>query len=69
LGSGDISLILLTWIGFSVVVGVAAFARGRDGLLWYVIAALISPPLAGIAVLDADLPGMRDRDCFAEITS
>jgi hypothetical protein len=45
------SLILLTWIGFCVVVGFAASARGRDGLLWYVIAALISPPIAGITVL------------------
>lgn len=40
--------ILIGWLVFSVVVGVLAHGRGRSGIGWSAIAALISPLLAGI---------------------
>jgi hypothetical protein len=39
------------WIAFSVVVGVAANARGRDGVGWFFLALLISPLIALLLVL------------------
>jgi len=39
------------WIAFAVVVGVAANARGRDGLGWFFLALIISPLIALLLVL------------------
>jgi hypothetical protein len=39
------------WIAFSVVVGVAANARGRDGVGWFLLALFISPLIALLLVL------------------
>lgn len=39
------------WIGFAVVVGVAANARGRNGVGWFFLAVIISPLLALLLVL------------------
>jgi zinc-ribbon domain len=39
------------WLGFSIVVGVAANARERSGVGWFLVAFLISPLLAGLIVL------------------
>ena len=48
----------LFWLGFSIVVGVAANTRGRDGGAWCLLAIIISPLLAGLFVLA--LPRLRD---------
>ncbi|MEH2570651.1 hypothetical protein [Bradyrhizobium sp. AZCC 2289] len=42
--------IVLFWIGLSIV-GVAANARGREGILWFFLALVISPLIALLAVL------------------
>jgi hypothetical protein len=47
----DIITIFLFWIGFAVVVGVAANTRGRSGLGWFFLALLFSPLLAGLLLL------------------
>jgi hypothetical protein len=39
------------WLGFSIVVGVAANARERSGVGWFLVALLISPLLAGLIVV------------------
>jgi flagellar basal body-associated protein FliL len=36
------------WIGFAIVVGVAANTRGRSGGGWFLLTILISPLLAGL---------------------
>jgi len=43
--------VFLLWLAFAIVVGIAASARGRSGLAWFLIAVLISPLIALIAVL------------------
>ena len=40
--------IFILWIALSIVIGVAADARGRDGTGWFLLSLLISPLLAGI---------------------
>jgi cbb3-type cytochrome oxidase subunit 3 len=45
--------ILFLWLGLSVVVGIAAGNRGRNGFGWFLLALIISPLLAGLAVLAA----------------
>ena len=40
--------VVLFWIGFSVVIGILASQRGREGVGWGFLAALITPLLAGI---------------------
>jgi hypothetical protein len=42
---------IIFWIRFVVVVGVAANSRGRDGGGWFLLAAVISPILAGLLLL------------------
>jgi hypothetical protein len=44
-------IIFLFWIGFAVVVGVAANTRGRNGTGWCLLALAISPLLAGLLLL------------------
>jgi hypothetical protein len=39
------------WIGFAVIVGVAANTRGRAGFGWFLLAILLSPLIAGLLVL------------------
>ena len=43
--------IFFFWFVGSIIVGVAASARGRDGFGWFLLAALLSPLLAGVLVL------------------
>ncbi|WP_315759339.1 hypothetical protein [Bradyrhizobium sp. SZCCHNRI2007] len=43
--------ILLLWLFFAFVVGIAANNRGRSGLGWFLIACVISPLLAIVLVL------------------
>lgn len=41
----------LFWAAFAVVVAILASNRGRSGLLWFFIAVVISPLIAGLLVL------------------
>lgn len=41
-------MLIILWIVFAIVVGVAANARGRNPLGWVLLACIISPLLAGI---------------------
>jgi hypothetical protein len=50
-------LIFFFWIGFAVIVGVAANTRGRSGIGWALLALLISPLVAGLLLLA--LPGSK----------
>ncbi len=43
--------ILLVWGALSFVVGIAANARGRSGLLWFLFSLLLSPLIGLILVL------------------
>lgn len=47
----DAGGLLLFWVGFSVVVAIAAANRGRSAVGWFLIAIFLSPVLALIAVL------------------
>lgn len=44
------------WLGFAVVVGVAAANRGRSGVAWFLLAAIISPLLGGLLLLAMGKP-------------
>jgi hypothetical protein len=48
------------WVGFAVVVGVAASARGRDGVGWFLLALIISPLIAFLLVLVMQKRGPQD---------
>ncbi len=41
----------ICWFMFSVLIGYGAKARGRDGRNWFLIAIVLSPPIALIALL------------------
>lgn len=43
--------LVLFWFGFAFVVAIAASARGRNGAGWFLLAALISPLLAGLFLI------------------
>src|SRR5262249_11216647 len=47
--------IIIFWIAFAIIVGVAANTRGRNGGGWFILALVISPLIAGLLVLA--LPG------------
>jgi hypothetical protein len=42
---------LLIWLGFAIVVGVAANTRGRSWGGWFLLAVALSPPIAGLLLL------------------
>src|SRR6266481_4814972 len=46
--------IVFFWFCFSIVVAVAANARGREGVLWFFISVIISPLIALLLVLVMD---------------
>ena len=50
------------WFVFAIVVGVAANARGRDGVGWFFLALIISPVLALILLLKCN----RAHDLFSD---
>jgi|GraSoiStandDraft_16_1057320.scaffolds.fasta_scaffold278542_2 hypothetical protein len=60
-------MFILLWIGFAVVVGIAANNRGRNCAGWGVLALVISPLLAGLLLLA--LPRLGPGDPLAEITA
>jgi len=43
--------IALFWLALSVVVGVAASSKGRSGVGWFLLAAIVSPLIAGLLIL------------------
>jgi len=43
--------IVILWVVFSFLVAAGARNRGRSGFCWFVLAAVISPVLAGLALL------------------
>lgn len=43
--------IAVVWLILAVIVGIAASRRGRSGLGWFFLAAVISPLLAGLLML------------------
>lgn len=43
--------VVFFWLLFSLVVGVAANTRGRSGIGWFFLAAVISPLIAGLFVV------------------
>lgn len=75
-------MIFLFWIGFAIIVGVAANNRGRNGIGWCLLAVVISPLLAGLllfamprqslcdiatlAMIEATPEGSRSRQLLAE---
>jgi len=42
---------IFIWVFFAVVIGYAAFRRGRSGFGWFLLGILISPLLAGFLLL------------------
>ncbi len=43
-------MVFVFWVVFSVIVGIVASSRGRSGFGWFLLACVISPLLAVIAV-------------------
>lgn len=43
--------VVIFWVGFALVVGVAASRKGRSGFGWFLLACLLSPLLAGLLLL------------------
>ena len=50
--------LVLGWVVFAIVVGIAASYRGRDGFGWFLLALLISPLVAVILLLL--IPSLKD---------
>ncbi|TIQ85259.1 MAG: zinc ribbon domain-containing protein [Mesorhizobium sp.] len=42
---------LIFWLGFSLIVGVAASKRNRSGAAWFFLSLIFSPLLAGLFML------------------
>jgi hypothetical protein len=51
--------ILIVWLGLAVLIGVAAHARGRSGVYWFLLALIASPLVAGLFL--ALMPDLRLR--------
>ena len=52
--------IAIFWCLFAIAVGVAANARGRDGVGWFLLALIISPLVALLLVLVMQKGGSPD---------
>jgi hypothetical protein len=56
-------IIAILWFVFAFVVAFGAHNRGRSGLGWFVLAILLSPVLAGIALIIVGKPrGFEERE-------
>ena len=44
-------VILIVWVIVSIIVGIAANARGRNGVGWFFVSILLSPVLALLLLL------------------
>lgn len=62
-------LIFVTWLGFAVVVAVAANTRGRNAFGWFCLAVIISPLLAGLLVLALPSLGAEPRVTTSQSTT
>jgi len=66
----ELGFFLILWLVGSVVVGIAAAARGRLGVGWFVLAMLLSPLIAGFMLILfpalADHRGKRECPACAE---
>jgi len=59
-------MVLVTlWLLFAILIGVAAKARGRFGIGWFLLAILLSPLIAGVIL--ALLPDLRTQALLEEI--
>ncbi len=58
-------ILVILWLVFAVVVGVAANGRGRTGIGWFLLAVVLSPLIAGVIL--AILPDLRTRELLEEI--
>lgn len=54
---------LILWLGFAIAVAILANRFDRSGILWFLIALVISPLLAGIIVLAMGRNGKRCPSC------
>ena len=54
-------IFLVGWLLFSGIVGVAANARGRTGIGWFLLSVIVSPLLALILVLALPSINLRGR--------
>jgi ABC-type transport system involved in cytochrome c biogenesis permease subunit len=45
------SVILIVWVVVSIIVGIAAGSRGRNGVGWFFVSILLSPVLALLLLL------------------
>jgi hypothetical protein len=60
-------MIFIFWLVFAIVVAVLAGKRGRSGILWFGIAAAISPLVAGIILfVMPDLEAEREDEALKE---
>ena len=54
--------VVAAWVGFASIVGIIGSARGRSWPSWFLLAIVLSPPLAYFIL--AMLPNVRMRDNF-----
>lgn len=62
----DMVWIPFLWIVFALIVGAGASNRGRSGFGWFLLALILSPLLAGFALV---VVGARPRDPDADYGS
>ena len=58
-------VLVVLWLLFAILIGVAAKARGRFGIGWFLLAILLSPLIAGVIL--ALLPDLRTQALLEEI--
>lgn len=59
--------LVVAWAVLAVIVGLAAGARGRSAAVWFLLAVVLSPLIAGMLLLI--LPGMHARGLLEEIAT
>ena len=52
--------VFIFWVAFSIIIGVFANQRGRNGVLWVIISTLISPLISGIILFI--LPNLKKEE-------
>jgi hypothetical protein len=59
--------IIVGWLIFSAIVSVAASSRGRNGILWFVIAVVTSPLIAVLFVFA--LPNLKHEELLSKLAN
>lgn len=59
--------IIIGWLILSAIVSVAASSRGRNGILWFVIAVVTSPLLAILFVFA--LPNLKHEELLSKLAN